>query len=609
VDASGAIQYANPAATRLTGYEREELLGRNPRLLKSGLHDEDFYRRMWSTLLAGEVWNGDIVNRRKDGTLSVERTTIAPVRDAQGRIGHFIALKQDVTERRREEEALRRLQFAIEHAADGFLWADESGRIQYANAAVCRRLGYTREEMLALTISDFDPGFPRESWPQHWASVKAAGARVIEATHRAKDGTLFPVEVSVNHVEFEGSEYHCVFVRDISDRKRAEAAVREAEDRLRQSQRLEAIGRLAGGVAHDFNNLLGVIMGYGQSVAKKLPGGDPLAPKVDQILKAADRAATLTRQLLAFSRQQVLQPRVLDLNAVLGEMQGMLGQLIGEDVRLVTAFDPMLGQVKADAGQLEQIVMNLAVNARDAMPEGGTLTIETANRDVDAAYVAQHPPIKAGRYVMMAVSDTGHGMDAEVQAHMFEPFYTTKEKGKGTGLGLATVYGIVKQSEGYIWAYSEKDLGTTFKIYLPRVDDLPAEARETAAAVTGGSETLLLVEDEEALRDLLRETLESYGYEVIVAADGAEAIRAAAGHARPIHVLITDVVMPGASGRRVADEIAAARPDMKVLFMSGYTDEAIHHHGVFGPGAAFIGKPFSAQALARKLREILEGGA
>jgi CheY-like chemotaxis protein len=284
---------------------------------------------------------------------------------------------------------------------------------------------------------------------------------------------------------------------------------------------------------------------------------------------------------------------VLDLNVVLADMQGMLRQLLGEDVRLVTAFAAELGQVKADAGQIEQIVMNLAVNARDAMPEGGTLTIETADKELDEDYAARHPPLKAGPYVMMAVSDSGCGIDPGVQAHIFEPFFTTKEKGKGTGLGLATVYGIVKQSDGFIWVYSETGLGTTFKIYLPRVEGAPVGAREPSAGpVAGGSETVLLVEDETALRDLLGETLKSYGYEVVVAADGAEALRAAAQHAGVIDVVVTDVVLPGINGRRVAEEIAATRPRIKVLFMSGYTEEAIQPHGVLAPGAAFLGKPF-----------------
>jgi nitrogen-specific signal transduction histidine kinase/ActR/RegA family two-component response regulator len=396
-----------------------------------------------------------------------------------------------------------------------------------------------------------------------------------------------------------GGEFIDGTVIDVTDQ-------RKLETHLRQVQKMEAVGRLAGGIAHDFNNLLGVINGYGEMILKRMPAADPLHPKVAQIVKAGERAAGLTRQLLAFSRQQVLQPKTLDLNAVVSEMDQMLRRLIGEDIDLETRLDAQLGTVRADPGQVEQIVMNLAVNARDAMPDGGRLTIETRNVDLDAEYAATHPPTTPGRYAMLAISDTGSGMDAQVQAHIFEPFFTTKGSTKGTGLGLATVYGVVKQSEGFIWVYSEVGVGPTFKIYLPRTDAVPELTAEKKQALAGrNGETALMVEDEAGLRDLLREMLEAGGYVTLVARDGAEALQIADGHKGPIDVLITDVIMPGMTGRAAADVIKEARPAIKVLYLSGYTDEAIIRHGVLGAGAAFLNKPFSSEALLRKVRELL----
>jgi CheY-like chemotaxis protein len=327
------------------------------------------------------------------------------------------------------------------------------------------------------------------------------------------------------------------------------------------------------------------------------------------MLEAANRAAALTHQLLAFSRKQVLRPRVLELNRVVSDMRSMLGRLIGEDIALVTRLDPDLGNLLADVGQIEQVIMNLAVNARDAMQDGGTLTIETSNADLEADYAARHPPVKAGRYVRLAVSDTGTGMDAEVQARLFEPFFTTKGPGKGTGLGLSTAYGIVRQSKGYIWVYSEVGVGTTFRIYLPRVDAEPEPKRDdTPVPLARGGETVLLVEDEKALRELLRETLEVNGYTVLVAGKAEEALRAAAEHDGPIHLLLTDVVLPGPSGRKLADELSGTRPETRVLYISGYTDEAISRHGIFGPGVPFLSKPFSSEALLRTIAELLGHG-
>ncbi|MBA2731790.1 MAG: PAS domain S-box protein [Acidobacteria bacterium] len=384
---------------------------------------------------------------------------------------------------------------------------------------------------------------------------------------------------------------------------------REKEEQLRQSQKMEAVGQLAGGIAHDFNNLLTVITGYSDLMLRGLRLNDPLRQKIEQVKKAGERAASLTRQLLAFSRKQVLQPKVLALNEVVADMDKMLRRLIGEDIDLMTILEPSLWQVKADPGQIEQVIMNLGVNAHDAMPKGGKLTIQTENIVIDETYAARHMTVKPGRYVMLAVSDTGTGMDTTTQKRIFEPFYTTKDQGKGTGLGLSTVYGIVKQSNGSIWVYSEVGLGTAFKIYLPQFADEVTESAPRALAIEAsqGTETVLLVEDDETVRELARETLEMSGYHVLTAANGDAALSCCEHYEGQIHLILTDVVMPQMSGRELAERLTVLYPETPVLYMSGYTDDAIVHHGILEEGVAFLEKPFTPNILTHKVRTVLDG--
>jgi PAS domain S-box-containing protein len=483
------------------------------------------------------------------------------------------------------------------------------GKITDVNKTTEQVTGVSRERLVGSDFSDYftEPDKAREGYKQVFSqgTVKDYPLTIRHASGRTTD-VLYNASIYKN----EAGAVQGVFAaaRDITERKRAEQEMRTLEDQLRQSQKMEAIGQLAGGIAHDFNNLLTVIKGYSQLALMELKEGDPLKPNIEEVQKAAERAAGLTRQLLAFSRRQILETRVLDLNTILYDLDKMLHRIIGEDIELVTKLADDLGTIKVDPGQIEQVVMNLAVNARDAMPSGGKLTIETANVDLDENYTRNHVAVTPGRYVMLSVSDTGVGMTPEVRGRVFEPFFTTKEKGKGTGLGLSTVYGIVKQSGGNIWVYSEPGKGTAFKIYLPRVDEPLEEAGEVVVQkeIAGRGETILVVEDEEKVRQLTVQILTKNGYTVLDASQGDEASHICKQHKGPIHLMVMDVVMPGMNGRELAKSLASLHPEMKVLYMSGYTDNAIVHHGILEKGLSFLQKPFTLEGLVRKVREVLD---
>ncbi len=499
----------------------------------------------------------------------------------------------------------QRLVTAIEQTAESVLITDTEGTILYVNPAYERITGYSRTEAIGRKPSLVKSGKQGATFYQDlWTTISSGQVWQGRFANKKKDGTLYTDEATITPVlDKNGSIINYVGIqRDVTREL-------QLEEQYRHAQKMEAVGHLTAGIAHDFNNLLTAINGFAELIRRQLKPDDSLQEFVDTILTSGRRAVDLVQQLLVFSHKQVTELQVLDLNTNVANIDKMLRRIIGENIELKTNLTPDLWWVRVDSVQMEQIIVNLAVNARDAMPDGGRLTIETANVALDDDYVAHHLDAQPGEHVLLAVSDTGCGMSDEVKSHIFDPFFTTKEMGKGTGLGLSTVFGIVKQSKGHIWVYSEEGIGTTFKIYLPRTEEhTPSSVRsEIETAMPLGTETILLVEDDAYVRELARRVLQRQGYTVLEAEDSQEALRLFLTHTAPIHLLLTDVVMPGISGKALAEQLTQTKPNLKVLFMSGYTDDAIMRHGVLDPGIAFLQKPFNPTALIRKVRTVLDG--
>ena len=607
VDMHGNRIYNSLSYENVLGYTAEELRSSSS---FEQIHPEDKERVKEAAEEARRTGVGRPMEyrfRHKDGTWRVLESTANVIRNSEGNPDKMVIVNRDVTERRRAAEALQRSEASfrsvVGDAPYGIFKANLTGKLLMVNSALEKMLGYqSQDELLAVNLASGIYRHPADHQKINELFLRDQHFKDVEVEWKRKDGAFITVRCSGWPAKDETSTYIEVFAEDVTER-------RVLERQLRQAQKMEAVGRLSGGIAHDFNNLLGVVIGYIEVIKRTLVPGQPSYEYAEEIEKAGQRAVSLTRQLLAFSRQQVLEPVILNLNTLVSDMEKMLPRLIGEDIQLNLILDPLIGQVKADPGQIEQVVMNLAVNARDAMPDGGKLTIQTANAELDAAFTREHPGSVAGQYVMLSVMDTGTGMDPETQAQIFEPFFTTKGRDKGTGLGLATVYGVVKQSNGYIAVESEKGKGALFKIYLPCIEQPVATRCESIQPPPVlGSETILLVEDEEPLRTLLQLFLKESEYQVLTAADGAEAQQVAAQNPGPIHLLLTDVVMPGINGRVLAERLAPQHAAMKVLYMSGYTDSFIAGHGVLEEGIHLLHKPFTEEALMRKVREVLDAG-
>jgi PAS domain S-box-containing protein len=604
----GRILEANPAVVQLLGFpDKQSLLA---------IHASDVYvdktdRERWLELMRrdGVVQNLELQLRRYDGRTIWVSDSAKAVCGSEGNTLYYEGTLLDVTERKTaedaREQALSLLKATLESTADGLLVVDLNGRIVAYNFKFVQ-MWRIPEDVLSSGDDNSALAFVQDQLKEPekflgkvrelYDQPEAESFDVLEF----KDGRIFERYSQPQRIgeEIVGRVWS---FRDVTERH-------ELEEQLRASQRLEAIGQLSGGVAHDFNNYLTAIHSNCELVLDDLRRGADPRPSIEEIKRAAEGAASLTRQLLAFSRRQVLQPRVLNLNQVIQQTERLLRRLIGEDIELTTKLARDLGNVKADPAQLEQVILNLAVNARDATPDGGALTMETANVELDDQYVLRRPVVKGGAYVMLTVSDTGVGFDEEIRSRIFEPFFTTKEHGHGTGLGLSTVYGIIKQSGGYIWAYSEPGQGSTFKVYLPRVEaetTTGSPSSETTAEASSGGETVLLVEDEASVRAPLRRGLERLGYRVLEASNAEAAIKVCEQRGEEIDILVTDAVMPGLNGRELAERVGSQYPELKVLFISGHGDETIARRGILEPGVAFLQKPFTPHELARKIREVL----
>ncbi len=610
VDMEGRRLYNSLSYQKVLGYSPKELQASSS---FEQIHPDDRERVKKAAEEARRSGIGKTLEyrlRHKNGTWLVLESTSSVIRNAKGEPEKLVIVNRDITERKRAEEALRRsesgFRSVVEDAPYGIYRTSLTGQFLQVNPALQKMLGYeSTEELLRRDLRNHI--FRHAGEYQRLTELLACTEEIkdLEMEWKRQDGTPITVRCSGRCINDENGvpAYFEVFAEDVTEK-------RVLEKQLRMAQKMEAIGRLSGGIAHDFNNLLGVIIGYSGVLKKQLGPGNALCEHALEIEKAGQRAASLTKQLLAFSRQQVLTPAVLNLNSLATDMEKMLPRLLGEDIEVSLTLDPELGNVKADQSQIEQVIMNLAVNARDAMPTGGKMQVQTSNVQLDQAYTWNHPGSKVGEYVLLAVTDTGMGMDAGTLTHIFEPFFTTKERGKGTGLGLATVYGVVKQSNGYIWVDSAPGKGASFQIYLPRHVGEPGadEPKNDSGEKLRGSETILLVEDAEPLRKLAQAFLEAGGFRVLPAESGESALEVAARFGGTFDLLLTDVVMPGMNGRVLAEQLSPRQPGIKVLYMSGYTDSFIAGHGVLDPKTHLLHKPFTEEVLIRKVREVLDDG-
>jgi two-component system, cell cycle sensor histidine kinase and response regulator CckA len=598
----------------MIGFRLDEL---GPRTYLDHIHPEDL-ERMGPGMehlkrTPGHVMRTEWRHKHKNGRYRWLEGTFSNRFGSPGIDGIVVGVR-DIDERhaldavvRRSEERYRSL-FAT--VTDAILISDREEKLIEVNDTAMRLLGYTREELLGMHLISLIPPENVSDFKRVQERLVREGHLIIEAAQKHKNGTIIPVELAVTLVNMGGEPMFLAVSRDISERRKTEEEHRRMEEQLQHASKMESIGRLAGGVAHDFNNLLTAILGNLEMIAHKQRQGESIQEPLAEIRETALSASTMTQHLLAFSRKQVVEPHLVDPNELLERMQRMLQRLIGEDVKLRTIKGEALGTIRVDPSLIEQTIVNLVVNARDAMPGGGLLVIETAEVVLDLEYQHEHPLVAPGRYIMFAISDTGTGMSDEVKAHLFEPFFTTKPRGQGTGLGLATSYGAIRQSNGHITVYSELGKGTTFKFYLPVVnaksERLVTPSPDEPGTLAGGSETILVVEDDDRVRGLVARFLETSGYNVLVASHGEEALVLARTNQGKIHLLLTDVVMPGINGRQLAERLAEIHPETRTLFTSGYTENIIVHHGVLDKGIHFISKPYSLETLTRRVRSVLD---
>jgi PAS domain S-box-containing protein len=619
-DRDGVILWVNNVFTRITGYSPTEVIGKTPSILRSGIHDNSLFQDLWETLLAGLSWRGELINRRKDGSLYCEEQSITPVAGSDGRVTAFIAIKRDVSKQKAIEQELRQSQLFKQAVLDAIpahiAVLDATSQIILVNKAWERFAIENGDSALAFTgvgMNYLRVCRDAARGPGEEDGSAAAAGEGIEAVLQGRQ-PLFRLEYPCH----SPTEERWFYMRTVPLAPAGSGAVvahlniteiKQAEQQIRKSQRLESLGRLAGGIAHDFNNLLAVIDGYSHLIQEKLREEDPFRSDIQRIIDAGSQAVNLTRQLLAFSRNQVIQVKPINLTAVVRDCENMLRRVLREDVGLATTLDPGLGLVMADLSQMQQVLMNLVVNARDAMPRGGLLQIEAGNAEIEKPFAAYGSQIAPGSYVMLRVRDTGIGMDTPTSERIFEPFFTTKAAGSGTGLGLSTVFGIVKQAGGWIQVESEPGKGSTFSVYFPRTNAELAVEPVAKLEKACGSETILVVEDQAALRRLICDVLGQRGFLVLEAKDGKQAIEMAAARKESIHLIVTDVIMPVLSGDRMVDEILAARPETRVLFVSGYADERIADRVSRSSHTGFLPKPFTPDQLIGKVREVLGAGA